>query len=188
MVRYLKIGNQTATIISLCNLVDFDLTKDYCQLAILDAGGLEVLANLLETDDYKCKLGSLRILRLITVHPSIRRSVTLMGGIELMIGILSDSSQDLRLLATETLANLAKFKRARRVVRKHGGIPKLVDLLDVDISKVRVRFWCLVHFLRILLPRSSHVRFSVCVHVKYKCEGGNNLDKINGRRRSCLVY
>ena len=100
VVRYLKIGNQTATIIALCNLVDFDLTSEYCQLvsilneteyfianrnfnpyfsqAIMDAGGLEVLANLLETDDFKCKLGSLRVLRLITVHPSIRRSVTLM--------------------------------------------------------------------------------------------------------------
>ena len=132
MVRYLKIGNQTATIIALCNLVDFDLTKDYCQLAIMDAGGLEVLSNLLETDDFKCKLGSLRVLRLITCHPSIRRSVTLMGGIELMIGILGDSSPELQLLATESLANLAKFKKARRVVRKHGGIPKLVDLLDVD--------------------------------------------------------
>ena len=52
-------------------LVDFDLKKDYCQLAIMDSGGLEVLANLLETDDYKCKLGSLRVLRLITVHPNI---------------------------------------------------------------------------------------------------------------------
>ena len=79
-MRYLKIGNQTATIIALCNLVDFDLTKDYCQLAIMDAGGLEVLANLLETEDYKCKFGSLRVLRLITSHPIIRRSITLMGG------------------------------------------------------------------------------------------------------------
>ena len=52
-----------------------------------------------------------------------------------MIGILGDPSQDLQLLATETIANLAKFKRARRVVRKHGGIPKLVDLLDVDTQK-----------------------------------------------------
>ena len=52
-----------------------------------------------------------------------------------MIGILGDTSQDLQLLATETLANLAKFKRARRVVRKHGGIPKLVDLLDVDTQR-----------------------------------------------------
>jgi hypothetical protein len=136
VVRYLKIGNQTATIIALCNLVDFDLTKDYCQLAIMDSGGLEVLCNLLETDDYKCKLGSLRVLRQITVHPSIRRNVTIMGGIELMIGILSEASLDLQLLATESLANLAKFKRARRVVRKHGGIPKMVDLLDVDTAKV----------------------------------------------------
>jgi hypothetical protein len=44
LVRYLKIGNQTATIIALCNLVDFNLKKDYCQLAIMDAGGLEVKA------------------------------------------------------------------------------------------------------------------------------------------------
>ena len=102
----------------------------------MDAGGLEVLANLLETDDFKCKLGSLRILSEITVHPNIRRSVTLMGGVELMIGILAESSLELQLLATESLAHLAKFKRARRVVRKHGGIPKLVDLLDVDTRKV----------------------------------------------------
>jgi len=34
------------------------------------------------------------------------------------------------------VANLAKFRKARRIVRKNGGIPKLVDLLDVDPSKV----------------------------------------------------
>ena len=141
----------------MCNLVDFDLKKDYCQLAIMDSGGLEVLANLLETDDYKCKLGSLRVLRLITVHPNIRRSVTLMGGIELMIGILADtSSLDLQLLATESLANLAKFKRARRVVRKHGGIPKLVDLLDVDTQQVSFKMITIKKiFLCLLYPHKN---------------------------------
>ena len=92
-MRYLKIGNQTATIIAICNLVDFDLKKEHVQLAILDAGGLEVLANLLETEDVKCKMGSLKILKDITVHPEIRRAVTLMGGVELMIRILSDPNQ-----------------------------------------------------------------------------------------------
>ena len=38
LIRYLKIGNQTATIIALCNLVDFDLKKDYVHAAITDAG------------------------------------------------------------------------------------------------------------------------------------------------------
>ena len=42
LVRYLKIGNQTATIIAICNLIDFDLRKEFVQLAIMDAGGLEV--------------------------------------------------------------------------------------------------------------------------------------------------
>ena len=34
------------------------------------------------------------------------------------------------------MANLARFRKARRIVRKTGGIPKLVDLLDVDPTKV----------------------------------------------------
>ena len=42
LVRYLKIGNQTATIIAICNMIDFDLRKEHVQLAIMDAGGLEV--------------------------------------------------------------------------------------------------------------------------------------------------
>ena len=39
---------QTATVIALCVMSDFDLSKEYCQLAILDAGGLEVLSIRLE--------------------------------------------------------------------------------------------------------------------------------------------
>ena len=42
----------------------------------------QVLSNLLETEDVKCRTGSLRIIKQITVHPEIRRSVTLMGGVE----------------------------------------------------------------------------------------------------------
>lgn len=78
LIRYLKIGNQTATIIALCNLVDFDLQKEAIQVAIMDAGGLEVLTNLLETDDLKCKIGSLKVLSHITFHSDVRRHITIM--------------------------------------------------------------------------------------------------------------
>ena len=60
----------------------------------------------------------------------------MMGGIELLIKILSEPDSDLKLLAAETMANLAKFRKARTIVRKNGGIPKLIDLLDIDLSKV----------------------------------------------------
>lgn len=58
-------GNQTATIVSLACLKDHDLTTEVNQSAIKDIGGLEVLTNLLETDDLKCKV---RINRLIVVY------------------------------------------------------------------------------------------------------------------------
>ena len=56
LVKYLKGGNQTATIISLCSMRDFNLSQETCQLAIRDVGGLEVLINLLDTDENKCKV------------------------------------------------------------------------------------------------------------------------------------
>lgn len=49
-------GNQTATIIALCSMRDFNLTQETCQLAIRDVGGLEVLINLLDTEEIKCKV------------------------------------------------------------------------------------------------------------------------------------
>lgn len=44
LVRYLKAGNQTATVIALCNIADFDLGQEFVQVAIMESGGLEVSA------------------------------------------------------------------------------------------------------------------------------------------------
>lgn len=38
--------------------MDFNLMQETCQLAIRDVGGLEVLINLLDTDEVKCKVSS----------------------------------------------------------------------------------------------------------------------------------
>lgn len=130
LVKYLKGGNQTATIIALCSMRDFNLTQETCQLAIRDVGGLEVLINLLDTEDIKCKIGSLKILKEISRNTQIRRAIADLGGLQTMVKILRDPDKDLKCLAAETIANVAKFRRARRTVRQHGGIKKLVGLLD----------------------------------------------------------
>ena len=49
--------------------------SETCQVAIRDVGGLEVLINLLDTDEIKCKIGSLKILKEISMNSSIRRSI-----------------------------------------------------------------------------------------------------------------
>lgn len=55
-------GDQTATVLTLCALMDFSLMQETCQLAIRDVGGLEVLINLLDTDEVKCKVSDARTL------------------------------------------------------------------------------------------------------------------------------
>ncbi|EEB15760.1 Armadillo repeat-containing protein, putative [Pediculus humanus corporis] len=132
LIKYMKAGNQTATIVSLACLKDHDLTTEVNQLAIKDIGGLEVLTNLLETDDLKCKLGALYILKELTTTYDVRKTFTDLGGVPLLLDILSDQARDLQTLASETLANVARIRKARMIVRKSGGLPKIVDLLDVS--------------------------------------------------------
>ncbi|XP_039983105.1 outer dynein arm-docking complex subunit 2 [Xiphias gladius] len=130
LVKYLKGGDQTATVLTLCAMMDFNLMQETSQLAIRDVGGLEVLINLLDTDEVKCKIGSLKILRKISNNVQIRRTIVYMGGLQSIVKILDSTVKDLKALAAETVANVARFRRARRTVRQYGGIKKLVKLLD----------------------------------------------------------
>nr|XP_033787328.1 armadillo repeat-containing protein 4 isoform X2 [Geotrypetes seraphini] len=130
LVKYLKGGNQTATVIALCSMKDFNLAQETCQLAIRDVGGLDVLINLLDTEEIKCKIGSLKILKEISQNSQIRCSIADLGGLQTMVKILDSPDKDLKSLAAETIGNVAKFRRARRTVRQYGGIKKLVRLLD----------------------------------------------------------
>lgn len=134
LVKYMKAGNQTATVVALCCLKDHDLTTQINQIAIQDVGGLEVLVNLLESNDLKCRFGALTVLSAISLNLDIRRSIVDLGGIPLLVNILSEPSKDLKILAAETIANVGKVRLARKLVRRFGGIPKVVDLLDVPLS------------------------------------------------------
>ncbi|KAI9093067.1 armadillo-type protein [Phlyctochytrium arcticum] len=129
LVKYLRAGNQTATIIAICSLRDFDLTNEFNQTAIRDVGGLETLVNLLDTDDPKCKIGALKILRDISRNVAIRTAIADLDGMQPLVELLRDSDKELKCLAAETIAHCAKNARNRRLVRRYGGIRKLVRLL-----------------------------------------------------------
>lgn len=134
LVKYMKAGNQTATVVALCCLKDHDLTTQINQLAIQEIGGLEVLVNLLESNDLKCRFGALTVLSEVSLNLDIRRSIVDLGGIPLLVNILSEASKDLKILAAETIANVGKVRLARKLIRRFGGIPKVVDLLDVPLT------------------------------------------------------
>ena len=131
LVKFLKAFNQTATVLALCSMLEHDLQSPSCQFAIRDVGGLEVLINLLETNDTKCMLGSLKIIKEISQNPTIRRQIADLGALQQMVRILSHKNAELQCLAAECISHVAKFKRARKTVRENGGITKLVKLLDL---------------------------------------------------------
>ncbi|XP_050304367.1 armadillo repeat-containing protein gudu [Anthonomus grandis grandis] len=130
LVKYLKTGNQTATVVALCCLKDHDLTTEINQLAIQEIGGLELLINLLETKDLKCKLGALSVLTELSQNPDIRKCIANLGGINLLVKNLTEPARDLQILVAETIYNVAQVKKARKHIRQCNGIAKLVDFLD----------------------------------------------------------
>ena len=73
------------------------------------------------------QIGALMILKEISKNTQIRRAIADLGGLQTMVKILQDPNKELKCLAAETIANVAKFRRARRTVRQHGGIKKLVS-------------------------------------------------------------
>lgn len=70
----------------------------------------------------------MKILRKISHNVQIRRTIVDMGGLQRIMKILDSPVKDLRALAAETIANVARFRRARRTVRRYGGIKKLVSI------------------------------------------------------------
>lgn len=72
------------------------------------------------------QIRSLKILIKISLNKEILRGIVNKRGLQSIVKLL-DSVSELKALAAETIANVAKFTEARRIIRKHGGILKLAS-------------------------------------------------------------
>ncbi|KAF7415190.1 hypothetical protein HZH68_003679 [Vespula germanica] len=131
LIKYMKAGNQTATIISLCLLKDYDLTNRAIQKTIEKIGGLEILVNLLETKDMKCQNGSLSVLLLIVTSGEMRRALIDYGIVSSLIQLLKHPVRDIQILAAEIMAIIARVRKARKQIRIRGGVPLILDIMDI---------------------------------------------------------
>lgn len=53
-----------------------------------------------------------------------------------MVKIIQSQNKELKCLAAETIAHVAKFRRARRTVRQYGGIKKLVRIESLTLKQI----------------------------------------------------
>ncbi|XP_054000575.1 armadillo repeat-containing protein gudu isoform X1 [Hylaeus anthracinus] len=137
LIRYMKAGNQTATMVALCLLKDYDLTSRIIQKAIQEMGGLEILVNLLETKDLKCQNGSLSVLLQIASSADMRRYLIDLGIVTPLIQMLKHPARDIQVVAAETMAIIARIRKARKQIRIRGGIPLILDAMDVPDAILR---------------------------------------------------
>ncbi|MEQ2234828.1 hypothetical protein ILYODFUR_035390, partial [Ilyodon furcidens] len=79
---------------------------------------------------FYAQIGSLKILTKISQNVQLQQTIVHMRGLQRMVNNLDSPVKELQALAAETIANVTKFHKARRTVRQHGGIRKLVKLLD----------------------------------------------------------
>lgn len=138
LIKYLKAGNQTATIIAICSLRDYDLFNENNQIAIRNVGGLDILVNLLSTVDPRCKVGSLLILNVISNNSLIRKAIYEMDGMKPLVQLLQHPHVEIKCLAAETIANCGRYARNRSLVRKYHGIKSLVNLLRLDLERIAI--------------------------------------------------
>ncbi|EFN73929.1 Armadillo repeat-containing protein 4 [Camponotus floridanus] len=137
LIKYMKAGNQTATMVSLCLLKDYDLTDKIIQKAVQEMGGLEVLVNLLETNDIKCQNGSLSVLLQIATSTEMKRYLIDLDITTPLIQMLKHPARDIQILTAETLAIIARVRKARKQIRIRGGIPLILDVMDVPNEILR---------------------------------------------------
>ncbi|XP_025411817.1 armadillo repeat-containing protein gudu-like [Sipha flava] len=137
LIKYIHVGNQTATAIALAALVDYNLRDESTQSIVIATGGTELLINLLETEHNECKHGALAILNEMSFLLGTRRNLTNLGAIPILVKLLADRSIDLQILSAETLANVAKIRKGRKFIRKAGGIKLMVNYMDVPLQVLK---------------------------------------------------
>ncbi|KAG6798342.1 armadillo repeat-containing protein gudu [Apis mellifera caucasica] len=140
LIRYMKAGNQTATMVAVCLLKDHDLSNRTIQKAIRDMGGLEILVNLLETKDLKCQNGSLSVLLQIIASIDMRRHLIDLGIVTPLIQMLKYPARDIQVLAAETMAIVARIRKARKQIRIRNGIPLILDVMDIPDSVLQTPY------------------------------------------------
>ncbi|XP_048580227.1 outer dynein arm-docking complex subunit 2 isoform X3 [Nematostella vectensis] len=170
LVKYLRAGNPTVTIIALCALQDFSIEQEGCQLSLLDLRAAPVLLNLLNTDNYSCVIGSLQLLRRLSCSKFVNLELYRLGGVEQLVSCLESSSFEVQSLAAATLANLVTFGKAYSAVRKGKGIRKLVELLkpgDTKSVKVHTRSYTNDHDHSTLRRNACNALWSCTANMTY---------------------
>uniref|UniRef100_A0A8C8Z5X0 Outer dynein arm docking complex subunit 2 n=1 Tax=Prolemur simus TaxID=1328070 RepID=A0A8C8Z5X0_PROSS len=144
LVKYLKGGNQTATVIALCSMRDFNLAQETCHKsyankeAIRKAGGIPLLARLLKTSHENMLIPVVGTLQECASEESYRAAIKAERIIENLVKNLSSENEQLQEHCAMAIYQCAEDEETRDLVRLHGGLKPLASLLNNTDNKERL--------------------------------------------------
>ncbi|CAF0944771.1 unnamed protein product [Rotaria sordida] len=129
LLRFVKNGGRCTAILSLALLHDHNLQDRSAFSAFKDSSTISVLLNFIEMYDRDLKLNTLYILEDACQNSSFAYEIFRLGGIITIINSMCLDHIGIQ-ESCSILFKLLLFRRARRVIRRFGGISKLISLLD----------------------------------------------------------
>eukprot|EP00794_Sanderia_malayensis_P017664 gene17664-19424_t len=141
LIKYAKRGNQTATVLALVALADFDLQKNTVQSSLLHVDGVNLLVNLLRSNDSRSKIAALKILKQIASNRLVIEIIIRMQGVEVLVQDLSSMPEEIIIMSADVISDIASSRRARKQVRNFGGLNTLLQIcqqpeLDEDRTQI----------------------------------------------------
>ena len=123
-------------------------------MAIRDSGGMDLLINLLETDDVKCRIGTLRILKKISMSTRARKSIVDLGGVYICLCMYwtTCACGSICMCVDDTCA-------------------EYVCVLDATCVHVHVYHTCIITYVHVLHGMCMYMCV-ICIHVHmqtYRC-------------------
>uniref|UniRef100_A0A8C9S6H0 Outer dynein arm docking complex subunit 2 n=1 Tax=Scleropages formosus TaxID=113540 RepID=A0A8C9S6H0_SCLFO len=134
-------GNQTATVIALCSMRDFNLAQESCHRstrnkeAIRRAGGIPLLARLLKSPHENMLIPVVGTLQECASEKSYRIAIQAEGLIEDLVKNLNSGNHELQMHCASAIFKCAEDKKTRDFVRQYEGFQTLVGLLKVSENK-----------------------------------------------------
>eukprot|EP00795_Rhopilema_esculentum_P013339 gene13339-4187_t len=146
LIKYAKRGNQTATVLALVALNDHDMKKPSVQASLIHLDGVNLLVNLLRTDDSRSKIAALKILRATAANKLVAEVIIRLSGVEILVDLLSNSSDNVVAMSADIISDIAASRRARKLLQANGGLITLLKNLklpeleqEIDISRQNSR-------------------------------------------------
>ncbi|XP_014247105.1 armadillo repeat-containing protein gudu-like isoform X1 [Cimex lectularius] len=132
LMKFMKAGDESTTVVSLACLADYDLMKPENQYAIVDTGGIEILINTLGVQSIKCIVGALRTIKELIKNKNLAITLINMGILCELIALLCHSESDIIILTVQIIDVFAEQRKTRTIIRKLDGIPMLMEMVDID--------------------------------------------------------